>query len=145
MHLPFNTRFLEKVFSFYFSLALVGFPSFLLPSLFMMNCTFTSLSFTVITLTFLDFSFFYLPKLFSVFFPESLSFFIPWCYYPFIVGSFLKNLTFQVSIHRLGEIVLNCGNKILFSSLGWTDLCVRHRWFQDNHWFHSQVSSEGGR
>lgn len=67
-------------------------------------------------------------------------------YYPILVGSFLKNLKFEVSIQLLEEIVLNCGNKILFSYLSWVGLtCLSSiGCSQDNNWFHSQAS-EGGR
>lgn len=69
-----------------------------------------------------------------------LFFFISQCYYPFLVGSFLKNLKFEVSIQLPGEVVLSGGNKFLFSYLSWVGLtCVPSpAGSQDNDWLHSR-------
>lgn len=77
---------------------------------------------------------------------ELLSFSSPQCYCPFLVGPFLENLKFDVSIQLLGEIVLNCGNTILFSyffCVGLTYVSITAG-SQENHCLHSQVSEEAG-
>lgn len=44
--------------------------------------------------------------------------------YPFVVGSFLKNLKFEASFQLLGESVLDCGNSVFLSFLGWAELVL---------------------
>lgn len=79
-------------------------------------------------------------------FHELLSFPSPQCYYPFLVRSFLEDLKFDLSIQLLGEIVLNCGNTILFSYFLWvgrTYVSITAG-SQENHCLHPQVSEEAG-
>lgn len=69
-----------------------------------------------------------------------LFFFISQSYYLLLVGSFLKNLNYEVPVQLPGEVVLNGGNKFLFSYLSWVGLtCVpSSAGSQDNDWLHSR-------